>query len=96
MEQPNPKDLLEAATKPIPNPMEPMITACTKMRAQIDPLVQNSKSLAKIPMPPNTNPDTESEFRANVTLARRALEDARMRFGKAIQAIDGGESCYKR
>ena len=32
----------------------------------------------------------------NIVLAYRHLEDARMRLGKAIQALDGGESCYPR
>lgn len=32
------------------------------------------------------------EMIANVTLAYRALEDAAMRFGKAIQASSGGKS----
>jgi hypothetical protein len=33
---------------------------------------------------------------ANVTLAYRHLEDASMRLGKAIQAVDGGTSVYDR
>lgn len=36
------------------------------------------------------------EMIANVTLAYRHLEDARMRFGKAIQALEGGVSVYDR
>jgi len=32
----------------------------------------------------------------NIALAYRHLEDAKMRIGKAIQAIDGGTSCYPR
>jgi len=36
------------------------------------------------------------EIGANITLAYRHLEDARMRFGKALQALDGGTSCYKQ
>lgn len=36
------------------------------------------------------------EAAANITLAYRHLEDARMRIGKAVQALDGGESCYPR
>jgi len=32
----------------------------------------------------------------NLRLAFRHLEDARMRLGKAIQAIDGGVSCYPK
>lgn len=36
------------------------------------------------------------EMRANITLAYRHMEDARMRLGKAVQAYDGGVSCYKQ
>lgn len=36
------------------------------------------------------------EAMANVTLAYRHLEDASMRLGKAIQALDGGISVYDR
>ena len=37
---------------------------------------------------------TRAEMSANLKLAYRHLEDARMRIGKAIQAYDGGKSCY--
>lgn len=37
-----------------------------------------------------------SEMKANLMLAYRHLEDARMRFGKVIQAFDGGKSVYPR
>jgi hypothetical protein len=36
------------------------------------------------------------EMAANIKLAYRCLEDARMRVGKAVQAFDGGQSCYKQ
>ena len=36
------------------------------------------------------------ESKANIMLGFRHLEDARMRLGKAIQAIDGGVSCYDK
>lgn len=36
------------------------------------------------------------EMLANVTLAYRHLEDARMRLGKVIQAYDGGVSVYDK
>jgi hypothetical protein len=36
------------------------------------------------------------EADANVILAYRHLEDCRMRLGKAIQALNGGISCYPR
>lgn len=38
----------------------------------------------------------QSEMIANIMLAYRHLEDARMRIGKSIQAFDGGTSVYKR
>lgn len=37
-----------------------------------------------------------SEMQANLQIAHRKLEDARMRVGKIIQALDGGESVYDR
>jgi len=37
-----------------------------------------------------------SEMHANITLAYRHLEDARMRLGKVIQAAEGGVSCYDK
>lgn len=36
----------------------------------------------------------EGEILANIMIAYRHLEDARMRIGKAIQAYDGGTSVY--
>ena len=36
------------------------------------------------------------EMKANIMLAYRHVEDARMRLGKAVQAFDGGTSCYPR
>lgn len=43
------------------------------------------------------NPDVDKgEVIANVTLAYRHLEDASMRLGKALQALDGGESVYDK
>jgi hypothetical protein len=42
------------------------------------------------------DPRYAPETIANVTLAYRHLEDASMRLGKAIQALDGGTSVYDR
>lgn len=36
------------------------------------------------------------EMKANIMLAYRHLEDARMRLGKVIQAYDGGTSVYDK
>lgn len=41
------------------------------------------------------NISDKGEILANITLAYRYLENARMRIGKAIQAYDGGTSMYK-
>jgi hypothetical protein len=40
--------------------------------------------------------DAPPEAYANATLAYRHLEDASMRLGKAIQALDGGISVYDK
>jgi len=42
------------------------------------------------------DPSTPGEAVANATLAYRHLEDASMRLGKAIQALDGGVSVYDK
>jgi len=39
---------------------------------------------------------TGREVPANITLAYRSLEDASMRLGKALQALDNGDSVYDR
>ena len=39
---------------------------------------------------------TNNEAIANVMLAYRHLEDASMRLGKVIQAVDGGVSVYDK
>jgi hypothetical protein len=36
------------------------------------------------------------EAAANITIAYRHLEDASMRLGKAVQALDGGVSVYDK
>jgi hypothetical protein len=36
------------------------------------------------------------EVKANLILAYRHIEDARMRLGKAIQALEGGESIFDK
>lgn len=41
-------------------------------------------------------PGQHGEMKANIMLAYRHLEDARMRIGKALQAFDGGVSVYDK
>jgi hypothetical protein len=47
-----------------------------------------------LPLP--KNPFDQGEAKANIMLAFRHLEDARMRLGKVIQAFDGGTSVYDK
>lgn len=42
----------------------------------------------------NGDKELESEAIANATLAFRHVEDAAMRLGKVLQALNGGESVY--
>jgi len=71
---------------------------CFELRGSIE----NTKPLVRDLMNhPVFNEDTpegqdRGEMRANVMLAYRHLEDARMRLGKAVQAFDGGTSCYPK
>jgi hypothetical protein len=44
----------------------------------------------------NSLGQAEPEVYANTMLAYRHLEDASMRLGKAIQALDGGTSVYHK
>ena len=43
-----------------------------------------------------TGGEQHGEMKANIMLAYRHLEDARMRLGKVVQAFDGGTSCYPK
>ena len=45
---------------------------------------------------PQPQPCDRGEMHANITLAYRHLEDARMRLGKVIQAAEGGISVYDK
>lgn len=65
------------------------VTQLSFLRGHIDELSKRVIHFRKLEI--NCN-----EARANLTLAYRHLEDARMRLGKAIQAIDGGVSCYDK
>ena len=64
---------------------------CEDFRREIKPIAKRLGDLRHAIPVGVMNPD---EFFANITLAYRALEDASMRLGKAIQAADGGASIY--
>jgi hypothetical protein len=59
---------------------------CEALRREIKPIAERLRLL--------WSPNFMDEANANVLLAYRHLEDASMRLGKAIQAIDGGVSVY--
>ena len=71
---------------------------CFEVRAEIEEMKKQVFHLMKH----NTFKSEQSsenqhgEMRANIMLAYRHLEDARMRLGKVVQAHDGGKSVYKK
>lgn len=67
---------------------------CEDFRRQLKPIADNLIALCRDGVDPN--PEIRPEVIANVMLAYRHLEDASMRLGKAIQAIDGGISVYDK
>ena len=69
--------------------MEEITAACNDLRDDIEAIKMRVQVL-------RTSPQTPGEAGANATLAYRHLEDARMRLGKVIQALDGGVSCYDK
>jgi len=69
--------------------METIKETCNCLRGDIEAIKKRVQVL-------RTSADTPGEAGANATLAYRHLEDARMRIGKVIQALDGGVSCYDK
>jgi uncharacterized protein YhaN len=70
--------------------------ACYQLRAEVLPLEARIKTIEEtLRLFYNPGADQE-EMKANLILAYRHLEDARMRLGKAVQAYDGGTSVYPR
>jgi hypothetical protein len=64
------------------------VADCEALRREIKPLAEKVVKLG--------DHDAPGEALANVMLAYRHLEDASMRLGKAIQALDGGVSVYDK
>lgn len=69
-------------------------TNCRLMRGKIELLKQQSIPMMECVI--ECSSEEQTEARANIVIAYRHLEDARMRFGKAIQATDGGVSIYDK
>ena len=71
--------------------------ACDQLREEIQNEANSVKSLAEVAKGyEQTQEIDKGEMIANLMLAYRHLEDARMRVGKAIQAYDGGVSAYDK
>jgi hypothetical protein len=84
------------AEKPVAEQDIDFKEACYRLRGDILPLEARIKQIeANLKLFYSTGADTE-EMKANLRLAYRHLEDARMRLGKAVQAFDGGTSVYDR
>ncbi len=80
-------------------PDMPFVSRCDYLRATILEVGKDVLSLKKhkdidIDFPEKVEP--LGEIMANIMLAYRHLEDARMRIGKVIQAYEGGTSKYDR
>ena len=70
---------------------------CFGMRAIIEDVKVETQALKKHALLRSiSKPEQISEIIANIQLAYRHLEDARMRIGKVIQAYDGGTSVYPK
>lgn len=54
------------------------------------------KSVAEATLAIKSQPGLPPEAIANIMLAYRHLEDALMRLGKVLQALDGGVSVYDK
>jgi gentisate 1,2-dioxygenase len=64
------------------------VADCEDLRRKLKPLTEAVADLVRV------NPSPDAEACANVMLAYRHLEDASMRLGKSIQALNGGVSVY--
>jgi len=76
---------------PLPEQQVPMsdVDTCNGLRAQIKLVAERIAEIRKEPF-------ANDEAMANMVLCYRHLEDANMRLGKAIQALDGGVSVYDK
>lgn len=78
---------------PVPPPNPALLDPVRDLRKRILDLDNDLLAIRKAGMVLQGAADVP-EVIANLTLAHRHLEDARMRLGKAIQAWDGGTSIY--
>lgn len=96
---PENEKLKESLSRVHEEDVEPFKEECFNLRSEIEKQKHTIKAMQKdlVPIEAHGKPEADmGEMQANLQLAFRALEDARMRIGKAIQAYDGGTSCYPR
>ena len=67
---------------------------CTDIRNQIRDLAGVVRTLMADPGIMSLDDDLHGEAKANIMLSFRHLEDARMRIGKVMQALQGGVSKF--
>lgn len=85
--------MTDSVNPTVPAPEHRTVTACRRDRQHCLELEQNLTALkieiinSKTAFPPEAD---SAEMIANVMLAYRHIEDARMRLGKVIQAFEGG------
>jgi hypothetical protein len=71
--------------------------ACNELRADILDIEKTIREMKRLPMAPvSGGSEAAGEMAANLMLAVRHLEDARMRLGKVIQAMNGGVSIFDK
>ncbi len=81
---------------------ETFIEHCKSVRGLLlawgDSVLKLKKHSDLKPLPEGSENDVNDrgEAIANIMLAYRHMEDARMRVGKAIQAMEGGKSIYDK
>lgn len=80
---------------PSEHPETYMSAVASDLRLQIEAVAIDVKSMMEINAAQTPEADA-GETKANIMLAYRHLEDARMRLGKVIQAQDGGKSVYDK
>jgi hypothetical protein len=72
----------------VPEALRPIYERANELRAEIKTTAARVNALR--------SGGLQGEAIANATLAYRHLEDASMRLGKVLQALDGGVSVYDR
>lgn len=72
------------------------VATCRDLRGRLDTMEGDVRRLMEHPVfyEEQERPNQHGEMKANVMLAVRHIEDARMRMGKALQHAEDGVSVY--